>query len=88
MSKEQYSALEKLAILDEIKRGQIVIKAAAAEYSSNKTTLEKSSRRYEGYGYEGVSQYQEALKGKIKRPQSSGTHDQGRLTGFYYLLST
>lgn len=54
MSKEQYSAPEKLAILDEIKRGKIGVKAATAKYSITKTTLAKWHRRYEVYGYEGL----------------------------------
>lgn len=54
MPKVQFSASEKLAVLQEVESGQIGVKAAAKKYGIPKTTLAKWRRRYEVYGYDGL----------------------------------
>ncbi|GKU79061.1 helix-turn-helix domain-containing protein [Paenibacillus sp. L3-i20] len=47
MSKNHFSAPEKMAILDELKNGEIGLKATAIKFGISKTTLVKWRRRYE-----------------------------------------
>jgi transposase len=54
MPKVEYSAAQKLIILQEIECGEIGVKAAAIKYDISKTTLVKWRRLYEVYGYEGI----------------------------------
>lgn len=54
MSREQFQATEKLAIIEEIERGELGIMAATYKYGISKTTLVKWRRRYEVYGIEGL----------------------------------
>ncbi|ASR49295.1 hypothetical protein B4V02_22610 [Paenibacillus kribbensis] len=55
MSRQSYTtASEKLAILEEIERGDIGFNAASRKYGVNKVTLWKWKRRYKVYGYEGL----------------------------------
>lgn len=50
----QYSAAEKLAILQELETGQIILLDVAKKYDISKTTLVRWRHRYELYGYEGL----------------------------------
>ncbi len=53
MSKiHQYSASEKLIILQELEKGEIVLKEVAKKYDITKSTLVKWRHRYELHGYE------------------------------------
>ncbi|SFM46734.1 Helix-turn-helix domain-containing protein, partial [Paenibacillus sp. 1_12] len=54
MSGEPFQATEKLAIIEEIERGELGIMAATYKYGISKTTLVKWRRRYEVYGIEGL----------------------------------
>ncbi|MGO4272243.1 transposase [Paenibacillus sp. TAF58] len=54
MSKNQYRAEEKLAIIEEIGCGELGIMAAVYKYGISKTTLVKWRQRYEVYGFEGL----------------------------------
>lgn len=54
MSKVQYSASMKFAVLQEIEIGQIGVMDAAKKYGINKSTLTVWRGRYEMYGYEGL----------------------------------
>ncbi|MGE5701598.1 MAG: helix-turn-helix domain-containing protein [Clostridia bacterium] len=54
MSKTEYTASEKFAILQQIENGQIGIKAAAKQFGINRSTLSKWRRRYQAYGLEGL----------------------------------
>ncbi|SFJ40023.1 Transposase and inactivated derivatives [Paenibacillus sp. UNC496MF] len=54
MSLGKYSALDKLAILEEVSNGEIGFLAAAKKYEINKTTLMRWQRRYQTCGYEGL----------------------------------
>ncbi|WP_219834812.1 helix-turn-helix domain-containing protein [Paenibacillus sp. R14(2021)] len=54
MSRGKYSALEKLAILEEVSKGELGFLAATKKYSINKTSLMKWQRRYKLYGFEGL----------------------------------
>ncbi|WP_094155774.1 IS3 family transposase [Paenibacillus kribbensis] len=55
MSRQSYTtASEKLAILEEIERGDIGFNAASRKYGVSKVTLWKWKRRYKVYGYEGL----------------------------------
>ncbi|MDQ0875840.1 transposase [Paenibacillus sp. V4I3] len=50
----KYCASKKLAILEQIKSGEIGFNAAVKKYGINKTTLMKWRRRYNINGYEGL----------------------------------
>jgi transposase-like protein len=54
MSRVQYNAKEKLAIIEEIDSGDLGVMAVAYKYGISKTTLVKWRRRYEVYGFEGL----------------------------------
>ncbi|WP_219836169.1 helix-turn-helix domain-containing protein [Paenibacillus sp. R14(2021)] len=54
MSSRKYSALEKLAILEEVSKGELGFLAATKKYGINKTSLMKWQRRYKLYGFEGL----------------------------------
>jgi transposase len=55
MSKiNQYSAAEKLVILQELETGQTSLKDIAKEYDLNQSTLFSRRQRYQLYGYEGL----------------------------------
>ncbi|WP_219837671.1 helix-turn-helix domain-containing protein [Paenibacillus sp. R14(2021)] len=54
MSIGKYSAVEKLAILEAVSKGELGFLAAAKKYGINKTSLMKWQRRYKLYGYEGL----------------------------------
>lgn len=53
MLRRQYSASEKLAILEEIENGEIGANAVGKKHGINTGTLWKWQRRYRVYGYEG-----------------------------------
>jgi transposase len=54
MSRVQYNAKEKLAIIKEIDSGELSVMAVSYKYGISKTTLVKWRRRYEVYGFEGL----------------------------------
>ncbi|WP_155971694.1 helix-turn-helix domain-containing protein, partial [Paenibacillus sp. Soil522] len=54
MSRVQYNAKEKLAIIEEIDSGELSVMAVAYKYGISKTTLVKWRRQYEVYGFEGL----------------------------------
>jgi transposase-like protein len=54
MLRRQYSASEKLAILEEIENGEIGVNAVGNKHGINTGTLWKWQRRYKVYGYEGL----------------------------------
>lgn len=68
MSTDQFYAMEKLAIIEEIECGELSIMAAVYKYGVSKTTLVKWRRRYDVYGLEGLEvragnrSYSEELK--------------------------
>lgn len=54
MRKTQYLIEEKLAIIEEVDRGELGVMAAAYKYGISKTTLVKWRQRYKVYGLEGL----------------------------------
>jgi transposase len=93
MPKVQYSAPEKLAILQEVESGQIGVKAAAKKYGITKTTLAKWRRRYEVYGYEGLEIrsrnrcYSAELKLQAVQDYLSGQYSQYEIIDKYKIAS-
>lgn len=93
MPKVQFSALEKLAILQEIEYGQIGVMAAAKTYGISKTTLAKWRRRYAVYGYEGLEirtrnrSYSAELKLRAVQDYLSGQYSQYEIIDKYKIAS-
>lgn len=56
MSRVQYLAAEKLAIIQEIECGKLGLMGTAYKHGISKTTLVKWRRRYEVYGIEGLEE--------------------------------
>jgi transposase len=54
MSKREYTASQKLAMVQDIECGHIGVKAAVVKYGVSKSTLATWRRRYEVYGYQGL----------------------------------
>ncbi|MFS0556807.1 transposase [Brevibacillus sp. 179-C9.3 HS] len=88
MSKVNYSASEKLAVLREIESGQIGVMAVAKNFGVSKTTLAKWRGCYEVYGYEGLEiqsrnrSYSAELKIQAVRYYLSGQYSQATDTSF------
>ncbi|AHD05534.1 transposase IS3/IS911 family protein [Paenibacillus larvae subsp. larvae] len=54
MSKVQYNAKEKFAMIEEIESGELGLMGVAYKYGISKSTLVKWRRRYDVYGLEGL----------------------------------
>jgi transposase len=54
VSKEEYTAIQKFTIIQEIESGQVGVKEAIQKFGVSKSTLAKWRRRYRVYGYEGL----------------------------------
>lgn len=94
MSKiHQYSAAEKLAILQELEMGEIILKEVAKKYSISKNTLVKWRHRYELYGYEGLEirthnqRYPVELKIQAVQDYLSGEYSQYQIVDKYRIAS-
>jgi len=93
MSKVQFSASEKLTILQEIEIGQIGVMEVAKKYSICRTTLAKWRRRYEVYGYEGLEirarnrSYSAELKLQAVQDYLSGQYSQYEIIDKYKIAS-
>lgn len=95
MSKiNQYSATEKLAILQELENGEIMLKEVAKKYDISKNTLVKWRHRYEIYGYEGLEikthykRYSPELKHNAVQDYLSGEYSQYQIIDKYNIAST
>lgn len=95
MSKiNQYSAAEKLVILQELEKGEIILKEVAKKYGISKNTLVKWRRRYEIYGYEGLEirkhnkRYSPELKLQAVQDYLSGNYSQIQVIDKYKIAST
>lgn len=94
MSRGKYSALEKLAILDEVSSGDIGFRAAARKYGINKTTLMKWQRRYKLYGVEGLERrshnrtYSAELKLRAVKEFLEGKLSQYQIIDKYRIANT
>ncbi|QRG69427.1 helix-turn-helix domain-containing protein [Brevibacillus choshinensis] len=93
MSKVQFTASEKLAILLEIDSGQIGVMAAAKTYGNSKTTVVKWRRRYEVYGYKGLEiqsynrTYSVELKLQAVQDYLTGHYSQYEIIDKYKIAS-
>lgn len=94
MSKiHQYSAAEKLAILQELEMGEIILKEVAKKYDISKTTLVKWRHRYELYGYEGLEirthnrKYPVELKIQAVQDYLLGDYSQYQIIDKYKIAS-
>ena len=94
MSKiNQYSASEKLAILEEFEMGQAIRLDVAKKYDINITTLEKWRHIYELYGYEGLEirthnkRYSPDLKLQAVNEYLSGNYSQTQIIDKYKIAS-
>ncbi|QRG66678.1 helix-turn-helix domain-containing protein [Brevibacillus choshinensis] len=93
MSKVQFTASEKLAILLEIDSGQIGVMAAAKTYGISKTTVVKWRRRYEVYGYKGLEiqsynrTYSVELKLQAVQDYLTGHYSQYEIIDKYKIAS-
>ncbi|NBC73591.1 helix-turn-helix domain-containing protein [Paenibacillus sacheonensis] len=94
MSLGKYSALEKLAILEEVSNGEIGFLAAAKKYEINKTTLMRWQRRYQTCGYEGLERrthlqsYSAELKLRAVKDYLEGGLSQYQVIAKYKIAST
>lgn len=93
MPKVQFSATEKLAVLQEVESGEIGITTAAKKYGITKTTLAKWRRRYEVYGYEGLEirtrnrSYSAKRKLQAVQDYLSGQYSQYEIIDKYKIAS-
>lgn len=94
MSKmDQYSATEKLAILEELEIGQTTISAIIQKYDIGKTTLREWRQRYNQYGYEGLETrtknqtYSAELKVAAVQDYLSGNYSQLEIIDKYKIAS-
>lgn len=54
MSKKEYTAIEKLSIINGIESGQVGVKESVRKFGISKSTLAKWRRRYRNFGYEAL----------------------------------
>lgn len=94
MSKiHQYSAAEKLAILEELEMGQTRCIDVAQKYDICKNTLLKWRHRYGLYGYDGLEirihnkRYPEELKLQATQDYLSGNYSQYQIIDKYKIAS-
>jgi transposase len=94
MSKiNQYNGAEKLAILQELEKGQMKLIDVARKYDITKNTLVKWHHRYELYGYEGLTirthnkRYSAALKLQAVQDYLSGNYSQYQIIDKYKISS-
>lgn len=94
MSKiNQYSAAEKLAVLQELEMGQITRLGVARKYDISISTLIKWRHRYELYGYEGLEirthneKYPADLKLQAVQDYLSGNYSQYEIIDKYKIAS-
>ncbi len=94
MSKiNQYSAQEKLAILQELEEGKKTLLYVASKYDISKTTLKRWRHRYELYGYEGLkirnykTGYSAELKLQAVLDYLSGNYSQYQIIDKYKIAS-
>ncbi|WP_090645546.1 DDE-type integrase/transposase/recombinase [Paenibacillus sp. UNC496MF] len=94
MSQRKYSALEKLAILQEVSHGEIGFLAAAKKYGINKTTLMRWQRRHKSCGDEGLERrtrlrsYSAELKLRAVKDYLEGELSQYQIIEKYKIAST
>ena len=94
MSKvKQYSASEKLAILQELEMAMSTLVCVCRKYDINKTTLQRWRHRYELYGYEGLEiktqykRYPAELKFEAVLDYFSGNYSQNQILDKYKIAS-
>ena len=93
MPTDKPSAIEKLAILQEIERGLIGVKEAARKHGFNKSTIAKWQHRYRLYGYEGLEirthnrSYSEELKHQAVKDYLDGGLSQNQIIDKYRIAS-
>lgn len=94
MSKiHQYSAAEKLVILQELEMGQTRCIDVGRKYDISKNTLLKWRHRYELYGYDGLEirihhkRYSEELKLQAIQDYLSGNYSQYQIIDRYKIAS-
>jgi transposase len=94
MSQRKYSALEKLAILQEVSHGEIGFLAAAKKYGINKTTLMRWQRRHKSCRDEGLERrthlrsYSAELKLRAVKDYLEGGLSQYQIIEKYKIAST
>lgn len=93
MPRRQYSALEKLAILEEIECGESGFNAVGHKYGINTGTLWKWQRRYKVYGFEGLEgrthnrSYSAELKLQAVKDYLEGTLSEYQIIDKYKIAS-
>jgi transposase-like protein len=94
MSKRNYTAPEKFAIIQEVEIGSIGVKAATKKFGITKTTLAKWRRRYRVYGYKGLEarthnrSYSAELKMQAVKDHLEGELSQYQVIDKYKIAST
>lgn len=89
----QYSAAEKIAILQELDTSQATLLDVANKYDINRTSLKEWRHRYELYGYEGLGvrthnkNYSTELKLQAVQDYLSGKYSQYQIIDKYKIAS-
>lgn len=93
MIKSKLNAEEKLAILQEIESDHIGVNSAARKFGFNRATIAKWQRRYQLYGYEGLTirthnrSYSAELKLQAVRDYLAGELSQNQIIDKYKIAS-
>ena len=93
MSKKEYNAVEKLAILKDFEASQTTFAEIAKKYGLGKTTLTEWWHRYKIYGYEGLEarinnkKYPAEIKIKAIQDYLSGKYSQIQIVDKYEMAS-
>ncbi len=93
MSNREYTASQKLAMVQGIESGRIGVEATVKEYGVSKSTLAAWRRRYKAYGYEGLevrthnNNYTAELKHQAVKKHLYGGLSQSQVIEKYKIAS-